>query len=164
MEGFLSEIIQIDLKDIIFKGIEKFNSIVEYDFYLAHIIGIAPDNSRQEIFIKRIKKGKIKESLFCICDLFYEKYLNENNYLKENLKKSRKITILENKEENLNQESKVLVNLFEDDLIQEKVNIEISFIEISKIIEQYKNKLKGWKKYIEIYQNDILIVGVKNKH
>ena len=163
IEGFLSRIIQIDLKDIIFTGIEKFKTIVEYDFYLVHFIGITTKNLKQQIFIKSIKKGKIKESLFCICDLFYEKYLSQNNYLEKNFKKPKKITILENKE-NSEQENKVLVNLFEENLNQEKISIEIYFIEISKLMEQYKNKWKGWKKYIDLNQNDILVVGIKNKH
>ncbi len=161
--GFLSKIIQIDLKDIIFKGVEKFQSIVEYDFYLVEFVGISSTNFEQEIFIKKIKKGKIKESLFCICDLFYEKYLGDNNYLEKNLKKPKKITILENRE-SLDQDSRIFVNLFKDDLNQDKLNIEIYFIEISKLIEQNKNKLKGWKKYIDLNQNDILVIGVKNKH
>lgn len=71
-----------------------------------------------------------------------------------------KINIIEYKQNS----NKVFVNLFEENLNQEKINMEIYFIEISKLMEQYKNNLKGWKKYIELNQNDILVIGIKNKY
>lgn len=71
-----------------------------------------------------------------------------------------KINIIEYKQNS----NKVFVNLFEENLNQEKINMEIYFIEISKLMKQYKNNLKGWKKYIELNQNDILVIGIKNKY
>ena len=161
--GFLNEIIKIDLKDITFNKIEKFQSIVEYDFYLTEFIGITKNNLKQEIFMKQIKKGKIKETLFCICDLFYEKYLRKDNYLIKNSKKPMKISIIET-EEKSDKASKVYVNVFEKNTNKEKANMEIYFIKISEVAEQYKNRLKGWKKYIDLNQSGILVIGIKNKH
>lgn len=161
----MNEITGLNLKDIIFDDIEKFQGIIEYDFYLVNLIGVTKTNSKEKIFVKSIKKGKIKESLFCICDLAYEEYFN-NIISKEGLEKPKKISILEEKE-NIKHTNKVSVNLFENNLNTEKVNIEIYFIEISKIIEQIKkkkNKWKGRENYIEINHSDILIIGVKNKH
>ena len=93
---FFDEIINIKFKNIIFGGIEEFQSIAEYDFYLLNFIGITYENESEEFFIKKIKKGKIKESLFCICDLLYEKYFNNNQ--KDISEEPKKITILEEKE------------------------------------------------------------------
>lgn len=159
---FINKCLNLDLKEIRFNEIERFQSIVEYDFYLINLIGITSANIKKDIFIKIIKKGKIKESLFCICDLAYEKYFNST---KEILKKPKKVTIIE--EENIKFENKVFLNLFEENFNHREVNIEINFVEISKILEQTKNKnllKKGWEKYIEINPKDIIIVGVKNKY
>ena len=159
---FINKCLNLDLKEIRFNEIERFQSIVEYDFYLINLIGITSTNIKKDIFIKIIKKGKIKESLFCICDLAYEKYFNST---KEILKKPKKVTIIE--EENIKFENKVFLNLFEENFNHKEVNIEINFVEISKILEQTKNKnllKKGWEKYIEINPKDIIIVGVKNKY
>ncbi len=159
---FINKCLNLDLKEIRFNEIERFQSIVEYDFYLINLIGITSTNIKKDIFIKIIKKGKIKESLFCICDLAYEKYFNST---KEILKKPKKVTIIE--EENIKFENKVFLNLFEENFNHREVNIEINFVEISKILEQTKNKnllKKGWEKYIEINPKDIIIVGVKNKY
>ena len=76
-----------------------------------------------------------------------------------------KVTIIE--EKNTEFLNKVFLKFLSENLSQKEVNIEINFIEISKILEQAKNQnlvKKGWEKYIEINPKDIIIVGVKNKY
>lgn len=166
MINFLNEITGLNLKEITFNSIEKFQDIVEYDFYLVNLIGVSKNGLEEPIFIKNIRKGKIKESLFCICDLAYEKYFQDDNDSKDNFKKRKKISILEEKE-NVNYINKISVKLFEDNFSKEKANLKIYFAEISKMIEQSENKKitwKGMKKYIELNPKDIIIVGVENKH
>lgn len=161
--NFLDKVIDVNFKDIIFCGIEEFQSIAEYDFYLINFIGITDKNIKKEFFIKKIKKGKIKESLFCICDLVYEKYFNNNP--KKSIEEPKKITILEEKEK-VQYISKVSVNLFKGSLNKKEVSIEINFIEGSYLIEQIQNQkniMKGSREDIEINQKDILIIGIKNQ-
>lgn len=156
----INNILTLDLKDISFYGVEHLNTIEEYEFDIMILNGIIKNNLKKKIFIKMIKRGKIKETVFCICYMAHEKYFNKSNS-KDELKKLKKITILQEKgnKEHIN---KISVNLFEDDFYQKKVNIEINFIDIFKIIEQNKKyKKKGWEN-IEINQNNILIVGIKN--
>jgi hypothetical protein len=160
--NLLYKMLNIKFCDITFNGLEEFKSIEEYDFYLINFIGTTQDGTKKEVFIRRIKKGKIRESLFCICYLTYEKYFNNNS--KEIVKKLNKITISEEKEKQ-NHINKVCVNLLEEANKRESINMEINFIEVSSIIEQIKKiKEKGWEKYIEINPKDILIVGVTNKY
>ena len=159
---FLNEITSLNIKDIIFNGVERFKSIAEYDFFLINLIGVTTSNKEEELFIKIIKKGKIKESLFCICDLYYEKYFNKNSYSNDDIKRPKKTTIEE--KENTKHINKVFVNLFEDNIKKEKFNLEINFVEISKIIEQSRDKKinkKEWEECIEINLKDIILVGVK---
>ncbi len=152
---------QIQLVDVIYNGIERLKGIAEYKFYLFKIVGITENNERKNIFIKVIQKGKIKESLFCICDLVYEEYYNNT---KDDIEKPKRITILESKE-NTKYIKKVSVNLFEDTIKKEKfkVNLDINFVEISKLIKQNKIR-KGWEKYIDINHENILLVGLENKY
>ena len=75
----LNETLKLELKKIHFDNIEKYKGISEYEFYLINLIGITVKGKKQSIFIKNIKQGKIKESLFCICDLTYEKYYENNS-------------------------------------------------------------------------------------
>ena len=44
---FVSEITGFKLTDIEFNGIEKFQSIAEYDFYLINLIGITENRKRR---------------------------------------------------------------------------------------------------------------------
>ncbi len=156
----LNKTMNIEIKELIFKKIEKFKGIEEYDFYLINLTGITKEGKEQEIFIKNIKKGKIKESLFCICDLAYEKYFDYKKNSKEYSRRLKKISIIENRSNKKNI-SEVYVKLFEDNLKKIKVNIEIYFIEMSKIIN--KDNKKGRIKNIEIEPNDIIILGTEHK-
>ena len=90
----LNKTMNIEIKELIFKKIEKFKGIEEYDFYLINLTGITKEGKEQEIFIKNIKKGKIKESLFCICDLAYEKYFDYKKNSKEYSRRLKKISII----------------------------------------------------------------------
>lgn len=117
----------------------------------------------EPIFIKTIQKGKIKESLFCICDLAYEKYFNHSG---DKVKSLKKISIFEEKQD-VKYRNEVSVKLFEDNFSKEKANLKIYFVEISKMIEQSENKKITWKgmeRYIELNPKDIIIVGVENNH
>lgn len=161
--NFINEVTKLNLEEITFKNTERLQGITEYDFYLINLIGTTKDGIQQEIFIKNIKKGKIKESLFCICDLACEKYLNNNYIAKDNFKKIQKISILEEKKNKKNI-NKVSVRLYENKLDRAKANINIYFVNISDTVEQNNYKKKERCENIEINQNEIVIVGVKNIH
>ena len=157
--SFLNEVTNLELKDVIFDGIEKFKTIVEYNFYIINLIGITKYNKKKKIFLKSIKKGKIKESLFCICDLAYEKCFDNKNS-KENIKDIKRITILEEKEKKKNIH-KVSVNLFQNNSKERQEYIEIYFIEINQFLKINQNKERK-EKSIEMNVKDILILGIKS--
>ena len=146
--NILNETLNLKLEKINFEKIEKYKGISEYEFYLLNLIGITKRGEKQSIFIKSIKQGKIKESLFCICDLTYEKYYKNKS------KKLKKISILETQEKDKNI-NKVSVKLFEDNLNNEK-NMEIYFIKMSKFLKNIKERIEN----IEINSKDIVIIGV----
>ena len=146
----IQEITKIELKQIHFEKIEKYQGISEYDFYLIKLKGITKEGEMKNILLKSVKPGKIKESLFCICDLAYEKKLKN---------KAKKISITEERG-SLKNINIVSVKLFEEDLNIVKSNIKIYFIEMSVII---KNKiLKERMGKVEINPKDIIIIGVEN--
>ena len=43
----------------------KFNSIMEYGFSLIKIRTVLESGKKKELYIKMIKGGKVKESIFC---------------------------------------------------------------------------------------------------
>ena len=154
ISNLLNETIGLKIKEISFETIEKYQGILEYDFYLINLKVITEDEKKQSIFIKSIKQGKIKESLFCKWDLAYEKYYKNNS------KKLEKISILETNE-NKKDIHKVSVKLFGDNLKRVKTDMEIYFIEMSKFLEN-KN-IKERIGNIEINPKDMIIIGVNNE-
>ena len=78
IQELLERIMNKPITDIKFLGIENFDSIIEYKFSLSKIILIYKDNSKEQIYIKIIKAGKIKESIFCYWSLIYEEYYKKN--------------------------------------------------------------------------------------
>ena len=111
------------------------------------------NNIKYEYFIKIIKKGKIRESLFCICDLVCEKYYEK--------KENKKITILEEKEK-IKYVNKVFIKLFGNNENKQKHCLEINLTKISNIFEKNKkNNWKGWEGIVDLNQEDILLIGRK---
>ena len=153
LADFIKNTINLDLIDLDVVNIEKLNRITEYDFYIIDLIVKLKNSKTKSMFIKLSKKGKIKESLFCICNLFYEKVNNMNKLNKA----FRKITILE---ENVNKNiNKVSVNISNQNT-ENKINLEIYFIEVKKYLNT-KIK-KRWEDFFEI--NQIMIIGIVNRY
>lgn len=150
--NFINKVIKTEIEEIYFDKIEKYQGISEYEFYIINIKGITKDRKEKSIFVKNIKQGKIKESLFCICDLTYERYLKSNS------KKLKKISIIEAKEKQ-SRINNVSVKLYEDDLNTIKANINIYFIEMLELLKN--NNIRRRAENIEINPKDIIIIGVE---
>lgn len=153
--SFLNDYIEENIKEIYFDSIIYFKNIEEYGFYLINFIAINGDNQKINIFLKEIKKGKIKESLFCICDEFYERYC-KNTETKNVLELQKKTKITEERK-TAKEINKVSIHFFDEDRYSGKNKLEISFVDISKIINIKK---KGWIKYLETSQDTIFLIGV----
>ena len=150
LADFIRNTIKLDLIDLNVVNLEKLNRISEYNFCVIDLIVKLKDAKTKSIFIKLTEKGKIKESLFCICNLFYEKINNTN-------KEFKKITILEEKNTN-KYISKVSVNI-SNLKTENKINLEIYFIEVEKFLN--KKIKKRWEDFFEI--NQIMIIGIINR-
>lgn len=147
LEEFLNrEIVEIDIE-----GIEHFESIIEYDFSLLKANVLYKNNNREEIYLRLIKGGKIKESIFCFWSILYEEYLQSEKRDLENAIQKAIITQIMSKE---NISSLLLT-------IDSKLNYcaEVSLVELKKYLE--KNKKERWLGSLEIKENDILFIGKK---
>ena len=147
LEGILrKEIINIDIE-----GIEYFESILEYDFSLLKANILYKDNTKEEVYLRLIKGGKIKESIFCFWSILYEEYLQNKDKDLENAIQKAIITQIMS-EENI---SSLLLT------IDSKLNYcaEVSLVELSKYLE--KNQKERWLGSLEIQDNDILFIGKK---
>ena len=150
--SLFEELLNQEIKDYNYISIEKFNSIIEYDFSLAKVNITFSSGEQKRIYIRIIKGGMIKESIFCYWSLLYEEYSNCNSN-----KVPQKVAITEK----LIQENKKNIVL----TIDKDLNYctEICLVEIKKFLEEKtkeNNKLKGLINYFNNDDKDILFLGI----
>ena len=139
---FKKEIIEINIE-----GIEHFESIIEYNFSLTKVNVTYKNNQKDELFLRIIKGGKIKESIFCYWSYLYEEYLKNKKIENENTIQKSIITQIES--------PRNISNLLLT--IDSKLNYcaEISLVELKNYCEKER-----WVGGLEI-NNNILFIAKK---
>lgn len=170
IEGGDNNIIKQVFNEILGLGIEKIeydkniklDNMSEYEFELVKIKAILQSKEEVEVYLKMIKKSRIKESIFCYWCTIYE----------EELAKSKE---LENIDIFIN---KVLISELEKDKYQKRIFLtiednqtsiletgtEVNFVEIIDYIDEHKNQKNQYEKLYEYFDNksdDVLMIGVK---
>lgn len=151
IKKLLEAILEKEIININIEGIEHFENIIEYDFSLLKAKIKYRDDNKEEVYLRLIKGGKIKESIFCFWSILYEEYLQERKKDTENAIQKAIITQIISKE---SISSLVLT-------IDSKLNYcaEINLVELKKFLE--KNQKERWLGSLEINDNDILFIGKK---
>lgn len=138
-----------DIKDFQYMGPLKFNSIMEYGFSLIKIRIVLESGKKKELYIKMIKGGKVKESIFCYWSLLHE--LNMDRVF------PKKVTISEKQIEENNKD--VILN-FNHEF---DYSTEIKLIKLKDFIIEKSVKNPNLKKllnYLENNDKDILFLGI----
>ena len=143
----------MDIEKINFLDIENFETIIEYNFSLINLELVLKNNETKEIYLKTIKAGKIKETIFCFWSLLYEEYLKNNQ---KEFKSTLRKAIISQKVENKNQNSIKLILDKELDYYAD-----INLVEIRKIKFESDKKVERWLEDLEINNDDILFIGIK---
>lgn len=150
--SLFEELLNKKIKDYNYISIETFNSIIEYDFSLVEVEMIFLNGEKKKVYIRMIKGGMIKESIFCYWSLLYEKYSDYNrNQVPHKVSITEKL-IQENK--------KSIVLTIDKDL---NYYTEICLVEIKKFLEQKtreNNKLNGLVECFYSNDKDILFLGI----
>ena len=154
----LSDILKLEIEEIKYEKNIKLNDLSGYDFELVKLKVKLQTQHELEIYLKMVKKTKIKESIFCYWCSIYEEEL---------IKKQQKENIL----------NKVLISELTKGEFQQSIFLEIEdnttpiiengtkiiFLEIKNYIKEYnnkKNQLKKIEKYF-IDEKDVLLLGIK---
>ncbi len=149
----LKEILEIPIKNIELIGVEHFESIIEYKFSLLKINLICENNERKEIYLKMIKGGKIKESVFCFWSLLYEEYLKNNK--NEGINTIQQKTIITQRSSK-NDNSQIVLTLNQN----LDYCVEINLVEIENFAIK-NNNVERWVEELDIKSEDILFIGIK---
>lgn len=152
IKQLLEKLFKKEITDIKIEGTQHFESIIEYDFSLIKANVSYFDNQKDELFLRIIKGGKIKESIFCYWSFLYEEYIKNKGKENENTIQKAIITQTES-EENV---SSLLLT------IDSKLNYcaEINLVELKKYFKREFQK-ERWSTNLEMNDNDILFIAKK---
>ena len=154
----LNKLSNIKLIDFKYQGRKRLNKISEYDFSVLKIVG-KTKNKEYEFYIRIIKGGEIKKSVFCCWSLLQEEYENDLKRTKESQEIQDRVDKVSIKD-NLNQEYKNSVYLaLKGDI---SYNFEVNFIELEKFLEKFEPKLIENLGNINLSDKDILLIMVKD--
>lgn len=185
----LKDLTNLDIKDIEFEDLKNMEDTSGYDFStikLKAIIGtealknneiVSKNNKTEsaknnelenksnetELYIKMIRKDRIKESIFCYWSLLYdEKFKDyEESEFTTVINKVR-ITEIESEEHR----HSVLLEIKENKWGVLEYGSTIHLVKFEKYLNDKTLKrsrlIDGWKKYIEQGNQDVLFIGVVN--
>lgn len=148
----LGKILEVNIVEIDIKPKEHFDTITEYEFSLSKINLTCENNEKIEVYLKMIKGGKIKESIFCFWSLLYEEYNKKEEIFKEN---NRKVKIKQKKVDN---EGSNIILTFDQSI---DYCAEINLVELKNFVLLDK-RFERLVKNLEIKSEDILFIGRKN--
>lgn len=161
MIDLLVEVLGLRVKSIQFENIKKFENISEYEFSAVKTICDLEMEDKVNIYLKIIKKDKIKESLFCYWCLLYEQALTKSKSELTMATLINKVIISEIGMERYKNSVFLEIKDNQTDIL--KYGTEVHFIDFIKYIQKHKskqNKLNEWLKYIDKDNEDIFMIGV----
>lgn len=161
INDLISNILGLEVKKITYESVKKFETISEYAFSLVKAKCDLEMEENVEIYLKVIKKDRIKESLFCYWCMLYEEKFNE---LEEEINMTTIINNVIISDIGMERyKNSVFLEIKDNPLDILKHGTEVHFIDLIKYIEKHKSKennLGEWTKYIDEDCEDILMIGV----
>lgn len=150
--NLLKKILKMPINNIEFIKAEQYNKIDEYEFSIILANVFYENGKKEEIYLKMIKGGKIKESIFCFWSLLYEEYLEKHKDSEKSELKKAIITQVDSEENSSN-----LILTLNDKL---NYQAEINLVELNQFAKKNK-EYERWVKGLEIENDDILFIGRK---
>lgn len=158
---------KLNILDLEFEDLKNMENSSGYDFSAIKLKAILSDNSNNfsetDLYIKMIRKDRIKESIFCYWNLLYdERFKNfEESEFTSVINKVR-ITETENEE----YKHSVLLEIKENKWGVLEAGSTIHLVKLERYLNDStikKSKLiNEWKNYIEEGNSDVLFIGVVN--
>ena len=168
----LKDLTQLDIQHIEFEDLKNMDVSSGYDFTiikLKAIIGNGKEDlnvsveNKKEIYIKTIRKDRIKESIFCYWSLLYDekfKDFEESDFT--SVINKVKITEIENQD----YKHTILLEINDNKWEVLKDGSTIQLVKFFKFLNSNaikKSELTNeWKKFVDEENQDVLFIGVIN--
>lgn len=162
LKEILQQILHLQITDIKFEKNLELNDISEYEFELIKIRANLENNENVEIYLKMVKRSRIKESIFCYWCTIYEE---ESNKLDgESGIILNKVLISELTKKKYQQS--IFLEIENNKLPILETGTEVNFLDIINYIREYKNEINQYEdleKYFCNKPEEMLLIGIKMK-
>lgn len=158
----LKEVTKLDIKDFEFTNLKNMETLEEYKFSMLKLEVILKNKTKHDVYIKLIRKDKIKESIFCYWCLLYDEKFREY--------KESEFTTIINKVKIIETESEeckhtVSLNIKENKWGILEYGSDIHLVKLRKYLEEETNNTNvlKWNKYLAGDSSDVLFVATVKK-
>ena len=157
----LKDLTKLNIKDFEFEDLKNMGDSTGYDFSTIKLKVDLNDDKTADIYIRMIRKDRIKESIFCYWSLLYDE--NFKTYEESDFTSViNKVKITET--ENETYKHSVLLEIKENKWGILEYGTTIHLVKLERFLKDStirKSSLtNNWKKYIEDNNEDVLCIGV----
>ena len=165
----LKDLTKLDIQHFEFEDLKNMDDLSGYDFPVIKLKVIINDNyhinikNEKEIYIRMIRKDRIKESIFCYWSLLYnEKFKDYEESEFTSVINKVKITEIDNQD----YKHTVLLEINDNkwEVLERGSTIQlVKFVKFLNNDEIKKSELTNeWSKFIDSEDQDVLFIGVIN--
>lgn len=162
MQEILNNVLHLEIEKIIYDKNIKLDNISEYEFELLKVKAILSTNEKIEMYLRMVKKSKIKESIFCYWCSIYEEELVKTKECDNIDIILNKVLISELSKKKYQQSIFLEIENNKTQILE--TGTEVNFLEIVNYINEYKNEKNKYEKllnYFDKESDDVLLIGIK---
>lgn len=158
----LKKVTKLEIEDFEFERLKTMENIEEYRFSIIKLKAMLKGGSTKEIYLKLVRKTRIKESIFCYwCLLYDDKFKNKEE--KEYSKVTNYVKIVERGSEEY--KHTVSLNIEHNEWGILEYGSDIHLVKFKKFLDQEAENtcIQRWNRYLPDDSEDVLFVGIVNK-
>ena len=160
----LNKVLHLNIEKIKYDKNVQLSNISEYEFELLKVNSILSTKENVEMYLRMVKKSKIKESIFCYWCSNYEEELLKNTEENRTEATINKVLISELNKRKYQQSIFLEIENNRTGILE--TGTEVNFLDILKYIKDKENKSNQYGKLLKYFDEkseDVLLIGIKMK-
>lgn len=160
----LNKVLHLNIEKIKYDKNVQLSNISEYEFELLKVNSILSTKENVEMYLRMVKKSKIKESIFCYWCSIYEEELLKNTEENRTEATINKVLISELNKRKYQQSIFLEIENNRTGILE--TGTEVNFLDILKYIKDKENKSNQYGKLLKYFDEkseDVLLIGIKMK-
>lgn len=160
----LNKVLHLNIEKIKNDKNVQLSNISEYEFELLKVNSILSTKENVEMYLRMVKKSKIKESIFCYWCSIYEEELLKNTEENRTEATINKVLISELNKRKYQQSIFLEIENNRTGILE--TGTEVNFLDILKYIKDKENKSNQYGKLLKYFDEkseDVLLIGIKMK-